>query len=207
MKRIPAIHQHSLLHRWTKSIQKISSQTCYGFLFLLLISNTRCKKSATPPNIPPPVTEEGKNTFGCKVNGKIWRPYATCHAFWGRQCLELGFEVYPGDTLHKLPMSFVLQTESNTDSSGFLMYTYASNITQTGNIIDSVNLMFFKLGNQYYNHPPNHSSGVVNVTKLDTVNNIMAGTFSFTLYNSTNDSVVVSDGRFDLTFNACLCRL
>jgi hypothetical protein len=187
-------------------VHKVSSQTWYAFLFLLLISNTRCKKSAPPPNILPPVTEEGKNTFGCKVNGEVWRPYANCGIFLGR-CAELDFEVFHIDTLHKLPISFYLKTENNTDSSGFEMVTRGTNIMQTGNIIDSVELVFFKLGSQYYNHPPNHSSGIVNVTKLDTVNNIMAGTFSFILYNSNNDSVVVSDGRFDLTFNACLCRL
>ena len=120
--------------------------------------------------------------------------------------MELGFEVYPIDTLHKLPFSFGLGTENNTDTSSFEMHTRGSNITLTGNIIDSVILTFWK-GPQFYTYTPGHTPGVINVTKLDTVNNIMAGTFSFTLYDSNNDSVVVSDGRFDLTFNACLCRL
>lgn len=206
MREIPAIHQHTVLYNRTRSLQKISSQSCYGFLFLLLVSNTHCKKSPPPPNILPPVTQEGKNTFGCKVNGEVWRPYATCHIFYGRQCMELGFEVYPLDTLHKLPFSFGLGTENNTDTSSFEMHTRGSNITLTGNIIDSIILTFWK-GPQFYTYMPGHTPGVINVTKLDTVNNIMAGTFSFTLYDSNNDSVVVSDGRFDLTFNACLCRL
>ena len=120
--------------------------------------------------------------------------------------MELDFEVFHIDTLHKLPISFYLETENNTDSSGFEMLTFGTNIMQTGNIIDSVDLVFFKLGSQYYNHPPNHSSGVVNITKLDTVNNIISGIFAFTLYKSTDDSVAVTDGRFDLTYNACLCH-
>jgi hypothetical protein len=207
MKEISTIHQNPISHRWTRPARKISNPSLFGFLLLLLVANIQCKKSAPPPNILPPVTQEGKNTFGCKVNGEVWTPYSTCNVFYGRRCKELGFEVRQSDSLHKLPISFNLGTASDTDSSSFLMYTPATNITQTGNVIDSVVLLFFKSGSQFYHYPPSYTSGAVNVTKLDTVNHIMSGTFSFTLYNSNGDSAVVTDGRFDLTFNACLCPL
>ena len=186
--------------------EKLTILRFYSFIILLSFLNIQCKKSAPPPVILPPVTQEGKNTFGCKVNGEVWRPYATCHIFYGRQCMELGFEVFTVDTLHKLPISFYLGSKNNTDTSAFEIYTRGSNIVLTGNIIDSVVPTFWK-GPQFYTYMPVQTPGVINVTKLDTVNNIMAGTFSFTLYDSNNDSVVVTDGRFDLTFNACLCRL
>ena len=207
MKEVPAIYHHTFLCSLSRSVRKIPFHSCYGFLFLLLLSNTHCKKTPPPPNILPPVTQEGKNTFGCKVNGEIWIPYATCNIFYGERCKELGFQVFQRDTLHKLPISFYLGSKSETDSSSFIIYTLASNISQTGNIIDSVVLLFFKNANQFYHYPPSHASGVFNITKLDSVDNIMAGIFSFTLYDSNNDSVVISDGRFDLTFNACRCPL
>ena len=162
---------------WTWTARRVYSLAYYGFLFLLLGSNTHCKKSAPPSNILPPVTQEGKNTFGCKVNGEVWRPYATCHIFLGRPCVELGFKVYPIDTLHKVPFSFYLGTQNNTDTSSFEINTRGSNITLTGNIIDSVELTFLK-GPQYYTYTSSHTSGIINVTKLDTAYNIMAGTFS-----------------------------
>ena len=40
-----------------------------------------CKKEVTNPdssnpNVLPPLTHEGKNTFGCLVNGEVWVAYA-----------------------------------------------------------------------------------------------------------------------------------
>jgi len=59
------------------------------FLVLLLLaamfffSACRDHPNPYPPDDPPPVvdytvlpriTQEGKNTFGCKVNGEVWMP-------------------------------------------------------------------------------------------------------------------------------------
>lgn len=55
-------------------------------LWLLLIALcglfTACKKTVTPIPTPiveqlPPATQEGKNTFGCLINGNVWVPYKT----------------------------------------------------------------------------------------------------------------------------------
>ncbi len=48
----------------------------------------------------------------------------------------------------------------------------------------------------------------LNITKLDTVNNILSGTFKFKLYRGANDkitnradSLVITDGRFDIRYS------
>jgi hypothetical protein len=209
MKEIPAIHQLSLLHGRTWSFRKIPSRSFYGFLFLLLASNTHCKKSAPPPNILPPVTQEGKNTFGCKVNGDVWTPYFQCTVFTGI-CKELGISVYHADTIHQLPLAFTLSTRrliSDSTLSTFDLFTPEATIAKTGNIIDSAVILYSSGGSvDYYRNTPGNTSGILNISKLDTVNRIIAGTFSFTLYNTWNDSVVVTDGRFDLKYDACLCH-
>jgi hypothetical protein len=55
----------------------------YFILALILLSQTACKKdkhingTGTPPPQQqqlPPITTEGKNTFGCLVNGEVWLP-------------------------------------------------------------------------------------------------------------------------------------
>jgi hypothetical protein len=193
---------------WNWTARRVSSLAYYGFLFLLLGSNTHCRKSSPPPNILPPVTQEGKNTFGCKVKGEVWIPYFHCTVFTG-SCKELGFSVYHSDTTHQLPLYFSLSTRratSDTTFSSFDLYSVGA-INKTGNVIDSVVILYHALGSsEYYRYPPSNTSGVLNFTKLDTINRIIAGTFSFTLYNTWNDSVVVTDGRFDLTYNACLCH-
>ena len=41
-----------------------------------------------PPATLPPITQEGKNTFGCKVDGEVWVPYYKCGGT-GNPCGEL----------------------------------------------------------------------------------------------------------------------
>ncbi|HUZ58957.1 MAG TPA: hypothetical protein VMU83_09260, partial [Hanamia sp.] len=38
-------------------------------------------KKNLPPNVLPPITQTGANTFGCKINGVVWVPYFQCSAF------------------------------------------------------------------------------------------------------------------------------
>jgi len=156
------------------------------------------------------VTQEGKNTFGCRVNGVNWTPYFQC-GFMTGGCRELGFYVNSTDSVHRLPLRFSLITERrNADNtfSDFSFDTYwLSPINQVENIFDSLSIGYDKNEEHYSQAYQSYTSGAVNITKLDTINHIMSGTFSFTLYNSNGDSVVITDGRFDLTFNACLCHL
>jgi hypothetical protein len=81
---------------------------------------------------------------------------------------------------------------------------YPTYISHTGNIFDSLEITFSKgFCCDTYSAIPNYSPGSVNVTKLDTANKIMSGTFSFNLYTYIGqdlDSVVITDGRFDLKF-------
>ncbi len=178
------------------------------FLFILLVVNIQCRKSSSQPNILPPVTQEGMNTFGCKVNGVVWVPYFQCTILTGG-CKELGFRVYYQDTTNKLPIYFTLDVQrliSDTLFTSFGMYTDGQQINNTGNVIDSVLVIYTRGTTQYSNLLPNLKTGAFNITKLDTVNNIVSGTFSFALHDISGDSVVVTDGRFDLTYNACLCH-
>lgn len=183
--------------------------TFYCFLILILASEIQCKKSAPPKDQLPPITQDGNNSFGCRVNGVIWVPHFNCSVFTGN-CKELGLEVFQGDSISKLPISFTLgvkRTGSDGTNSSFIMYSPLANVNQTGNIFDSIVVLYQRdTASYYYHFPPSYTLGAVNLTKLDTINNIIAGTFYFTLHNSAGDSVVITDGRFDLNFKACLCH-
>jgi hypothetical protein len=193
---------------WTGLAHCIATLRPFGFLLLLLVTNPQCKKSSPPPNVLPPMTQEGKNTFGCKVNGEVWTPYFECTVLTG-SCKELGFGVYHNASMTKLPVYFTLSVRRVTRDTlftSFDMYTDGEQINNTGNVIDSVFVIYTKGTTQFSNLLPNHKSGTFNVTKLDTVGNILSGTFSFTLHDISGDSVIVTDGRFDMTYNACLCH-
>ena len=42
----------------------------------LLLTACACTKNSKSPQLPP-ITQEGKNTFGCKINGEIFNPLST----------------------------------------------------------------------------------------------------------------------------------
>ena len=72
-----------------------------------------------------------------------------------------------------------------------------------GNVADSMSVDFRTDADDYtsvYGDPNN----IFQITKLDTVNKIVSGIFSLALYdhpsNRPYDSIVVTDGRFDLQF-------
>ncbi|MBL0190536.1 MAG: hypothetical protein IPQ18_04090 [Saprospiraceae bacterium] len=43
------------------------------FVAIILSLASSCKKEKMPDALPP-ITTEGKGTFGCKINGEIWIP-------------------------------------------------------------------------------------------------------------------------------------
>src|SRR5690606_28653311 len=76
-------------------------------LFLLVIAMlsgaSSCKKETTEPNssnpnVLPPLTHEGKNTFGCKVNGEVWVAYAP-YSISGPIALEGNYDPSTGNFL------------------------------------------------------------------------------------------------------------
>ena len=193
---------------WGWSAQWNSTLSSFGVLLFFLIANIQCIKSI-PENKLPPVTQEGKNTFGCRVNGVNWTPYAEC-GFMSPPCRELSFFAGPVDSVHKLPLRFTLSVERVIGDNTFSDFRFETHwlfpINQVGNKFDSLSIGYDKNEDHYEQAYQSYTSGAVKITKLDTVNNFIAGTFSFTLYNSNGDSVVVTDGRFDLGYNACLCH-
>jgi hypothetical protein len=188
-----------------------SAFNCFrGALFLLLVVATSgicCKKHNHPKeDVLPPITQEGKNTFGCRINGKVWVPYYPCFGL-PAGAMALSYEIRPFYDTAILPIFFSLRAGNNANGgSGFFIgqnSTISDRIFRPGNIIDSILINFTSnTGHGYYNFDtvPGSSPKEFLITKLDTAKGIVSGTFAFTLYSSPNDSIVFSDGRFDLQF-------
>ena len=184
-------------------------------LFACLFCFIQCKKNVPAPGLPA-ITEQGRNSFGFKLNGNTWVPYYDCGWFSGPTS-ALTFRTYR-DSLGKYawPIGFELsaQRASSTTTSYFSMktrfnlYPNAAYISHTGNVFDSVDISFEKQSCcDTYTSIPN-SPGTVMITKLDTASKIISGTFSFNLYTYIGqdlDSVVITNGRFDLKFDAAVC--
>lgn len=188
-----------------------------GFLLVFFVAHPQCKKSNPSPNILPVLpaaTQEGKNTFGCTINGEVWIPFYQCGIIEiPNHCKELQSAVTNPDTTSKLPVDFQLSVERELTIGGgsFSAFYIGARIMKTGSVGNSLVVTLIRDSLNYHpQYPINSASNTINITKLDTVNQIISGTFNFTLYGpygpSGGDSLVVTDGRFDVTYNACLCH-
>lgn len=168
------------------------------YITILGLGLASCYKTLTEL---PPATQTGANTFGAKVDGKLWAP--------------AGFGAIPAND--------ILETHYG---SGYLIINarnYASSPTESEFEIQIINLngpgtyTLSASGYPDYNNnygyyvlrrftPENEwitsgqYTGTVTITKIDSVNHFVSGTFDFqaiNLYNSPQP-IHVTEGRFDV---------
>jgi hypothetical protein len=162
---------------------------------LLALCLTGCEKNNpfTPGTELPPETTTGANTFGCLVNGKVWRN---------------GGYFNPAESLNMPEMSEtrlqIAAARSVSDTlSGIGIIIWTSNISVGQFVCDSVSV------NIYFHHGiggPAGSycdyeyakDGLIEITRYDLENRIVSGRFSATLKLDGCEDIVISDGRFDL---------
>ena len=125
---------------------------------------------------------------------------------------ELSYYIQPIYSTNSLPILISVTAGNSTDGESFFNFlqnpSYSDHIYGTGNIVDSVLINYVAgAGTVYTNYqiyPGQNSPRYLQISKLDTVNKILSGTFAFTRYGvigmNTLDSVVVTEGRFDLQF-------
>ncbi len=165
---------------------------------LVLVS---CKKEIT--ELPEP-TQTGANTFGAKVNGQLWIPqgfgivptapllearYEPGRTVvinarnFARQPLETEFEIY---LLH-VTAPGTYQLNANTEKYPYPSGNYAYYVERKIHPINE-----WITNTQY--------TGRVEITKADTVNRIISGTFEFQAadMNGTSQPLSVTEGRFDV---------
>jgi len=196
----------------------------FSLLLLLIFSSLRCnrddniifKKPERPTELPP-ITTEGKNTFGCLVDGELLVPYP-------RKAIKDNLEgfYYSGKwgvenhgTFHMFATMYGIQGRERKvinirllnrvfDVGEYLLYSDSlrngnTNITDYNNaslrVYDENGKSTFDSWRIY-----NPNSGSINILRLDTINNIIAGTFYFDAVNKEGDTIKVTDGRFDLKY-------
>jgi hypothetical protein len=166
---------------------------------LLLFST--CKKDDGLP----PATQEGKNTFGCKVDGKVWIPNGG-PGFMGAKPIEGGFTVIY-DTPERIGFEL---TGNNKDGERISIFI---NDYKVGNYFlnQKTNILPFTLIPKNYGYYLS-KTGILYVTddlnlgqvtiscSGRNIDGICSGSFEFDAGNSKNpkDVVKISSGRFDI---------
>ncbi len=177
----------------------------YSLLIFCMLVFAYCKKQKIilpqpPVEQLPAATQEGKNTCGFLVNGKLWLPKGkrgngSPNLTWwydaGYRNGTFNINGYryekPDDSLFT---SFVIGI-SNCTTTG----VYMLNKTAAGGAMYS---NYYK-NCTYYTHDtlPGHNS-YINITKFDLQNRIIAGTFQFSMVKPGCDTIRITEGRFDI---------
>jgi hypothetical protein len=181
------------------------------FLLLLPLFALQCKKDKD--NCPdgdracqlaklPPLTTEGKGTFGCLVNGKAWLPKEvdlipklTSIYYDEEQVYFLGANYNDNDNestsvafnvvkFKLLTQKYTLETYK-VDTLSESIYSYCWDNDGCNRI-------------SYYTNE--NQTGFFNVQYVDSARQIISGTFNFNAQASNGERVCVTDGRFDMWF-------
>ena len=158
-------------------------------LFCILFLS--CEKDPIPINLPPNTTS-GENTFGCYINGEIYIPeHRTVTLQYGP--IELDFPSYPDYVFGVFTNRVVHKTDKIEDAD---LSFVVKNINEEG----TYRILF---GNVIYNSKKfsvdSLCSGELVITRFDSTEKIISGTFNFVAKNEFDNEVVnVTNGRFDL---------
>lgn len=166
-----------------------------------MLTASRCKKDILPPE-----TQEGKNTFGCYVNGELFVPRGsglgsikTCF-YQFIYPAENGYVFYAGgrrdennEGFTKIAIGFdSLQLEANK--------TYKLVNVGRGNAYGSYSFAASPLDTIQNYNTSEINTGELLVKKFDNINHIVSGTFWFTVIKNNGETVHITDGRFDMPF-------
>jgi len=192
----------------------------FQFLALLVCCSIffACKKDYPELDFKlPEATKSGDNTIGFVKNNKVWVNYGQyCAGLfycpenldWTARRMEAPDSAEFGLWVHAY--KFIREKENVKTKESFMMSkVYINGLGEY--IIDRNNSgqrdlaeLQDDLATKRYVDNAQRVPFKINITKLDTVNQIMSGNFSGVLYNEKNvlDSVVIESGRFDFKMSS-----
>jgi hypothetical protein len=169
-------------------------------VILIIVLLGACEKDKNPlPTELPPITEEGKNTFGCLIENEIYVPEKrrTTWSVPGPQFepIEFSFPQYPNYTFRVSTIRLVDEDDDLMDAE--VEFMVDSCILKPGKYKFSHISVIYE-NEAYSSHLIDNDSLII--TKIDTINNIISGQFSAILTDVSTYSkfINITKGRFDL---------
>ena len=169
--------------------------TILACIAIILSLASSCKKEKMPDSLPP-ITTEGKGTFGCKINGEIWIP-KTQDEFLGNN-----FNLYAAWEATPQRIRMVASKRYDDFGQEFAIYIYEP---ITLGVLDTnvISMRYTDVNisiESYQNHMFRQFTNFI-ITRYDKTNRIVSGTFEGILVKPiTKDSIKVTEGRFDVRF-------
>jgi hypothetical protein len=184
--------------------QIFMKKVCISLSFLLIL--LACKKNGNSGIQFPPETQTGLNTFGCYVDGQPFIPSTTLSG----NVHPINVHYTPASTPYYKAGFLSIQgidARYSLDYAGNVFFqklpvfgTGEYSLTHVFNCVQPYDCD----GGDYYNAKERKSyfieNGRLTITKLDTVNKIISGRFSFVAKDTLGNRKVVTKGVFDATY-------
>lgn len=169
-------------------------------LFFCLLTASKCKKSTSNVDYLPPATQEGRQTLGFMMNGLVWTP-SGISGLSPNLSADVDFAYRNGIfniTAYRIVngerQQFSLGIQDSLNFYSIPKYIPVSPTTNGAFYFSKTPCVTFSRSANTY------SDGYINVTKLDKINKIIAGTFNVTMCLTGCDTIRIVDGRFDLRY-------
>jgi hypothetical protein len=158
----------------------------------------------------PAYTQVGAGTFGCLLNGKAFIPSTCCGDFFNPPLPSLNAIYYPSEKSGIIGSINKKNDKNSFYQIGLIYYSDFNNIRlpksydlkETSNEFNysggDISIKQSATHSRYTTYNPN--SGTLLISNLDTINQIISGTFEFKAANET-DTITITDGRFDLPYS------
>ena len=161
------------------------------FALLGLLYVTACDDPLDPDL--PAATQKGANTLGFKVDGKNWVPYYRGMHFDNDSELSVSYNAEIN--------YFSFSARRKTDNLDQSMDIGIMNVISAGEYYDSLEsfrIQFYDFNKEDFLYTlDENASGYFSITEFDTLNQIVSGTFFFTVENAAGERLQITDGRFD----------
>lgn len=183
----------------------------YHLLLLLpLLGMKKCERELVPTFKLPPATQSGANTFGFIIDGRVWQNYGwlpnttgasdNLGAMYSPRYGSKNFSLNAGQIARDVYENFYLSIDSLTSTGTYR----ASKAPRLGaNVRAERGFVFENRDTQtVYSYLYKGSTATITITKLDTIQHIIAGTFEGTLRqgNDSTKLVRITEGRFDVLY-------
>lgn len=163
----------------------------------LALSSCREDKPCTDNGLPC-LTHEGKNTFGCLIDGM---------PFVAKTSFSIGGAVPVSGSFDEATNLLIIEgaredSQEHVDIVRFLVYVTSGINEYNIHVVNEYDGYVDYSGvNCSFQHTPTNK-GKVSITHLDVEKNIISGTFQMTLVNPdcSKETLIISQGRFDFGY-------
>jgi hypothetical protein len=175
-------------------------------LILLLVTLTlySCTQDDNKPKNPidqlPPATQTGANTFGCLLDGEIFKPgyyHNSYNCFYQYVNGYYYFNVSANNTSNNILKDIMIGTEKLAIAEDQTLNLYER---VNGKAFGSLSNLDDNTGIYQHNSTSAIYTGELKITKLDFKNNIVSGTFWFDVKDIKGVIHQIREGRFDMQF-------